>query len=229
MMDIDGKNARQLTSGEKGESSPAFSPDGNWISYLNPADGNLYAIPRHGRPTRKLVNISTGVSDPVWSPRRQVDRVFFGCVSRMRRRRRLQQEDRGDLVKGAAQSAHGRFASLSPLDRWKDGTRTHIFLANAATGEARDLTPGNFDSPTFQLGGPLQYDFSPDGKELVFVRITTSNRLRQPTMTCGWSRWPTPKPQPRNITAANPAYDGSPKYSPDGKVHRVSDAEAARL
>src|SRR6185295_17326638 len=44
-MNVDGRNARQITNGDKGESSPAFSPDGRWISYSNAADGNLYAIP----------------------------------------------------------------------------------------------------------------------------------------------------------------------------------------
>src|SRR6185436_4303309 len=33
LMNPDGSSPRQLTSGEKGESSPVFSPDGKWISY----------------------------------------------------------------------------------------------------------------------------------------------------------------------------------------------------
>ena len=66
-MDIDGRNPRQMTNGEKGETSPAFSPDGRWVSYLNSADGNLYAIPAAGGAAKKLIGISTGVSDPVWS------------------------------------------------------------------------------------------------------------------------------------------------------------------
>jgi dipeptidyl aminopeptidase/acylaminoacyl peptidase len=100
---------------------------------------------------------------------------------------------------------------------WKDGTRTHIFLANAATGETRDITPGDYDSPSFQLGGPMQYDFSPDSKEFVFV----SNHDKQPASSTNNDLWQTsladPKAPYRDITAANPAYDGSPKYSPDGR------------
>ena len=66
-MDIDGRNARQLTNGEKGENTPGFSPDGKWISYLNAADGALYAIPAAGGEPKKLLSLSTGISDPVWS------------------------------------------------------------------------------------------------------------------------------------------------------------------
>ena len=67
MMDIDGRNSRQLTNGEKGEGSPEFSPDGRWISYLDAGDGSLYVIPATGGKAKKVISISTGVSDPVWS------------------------------------------------------------------------------------------------------------------------------------------------------------------
>ena len=70
MMDIDGRNARQITNGEKGENSPRFSPDGKWISFISSRDGsqNLYLLPAAGGEAKKLTNISTGVSDPLWSP-----------------------------------------------------------------------------------------------------------------------------------------------------------------
>src|SRR5271169_4297320 len=72
LMDADGKNARQFTFGEKGESSPIFSPDGKWIAFISSRDGsdneNLYVISASGGEARQLTKISTGVSDPLWSP-----------------------------------------------------------------------------------------------------------------------------------------------------------------
>src|SRR6266540_5977859 len=69
-MDINGQNPRQLTSGDKSESSPSFSPDGRQLSFISSKDGsaNLYLIPVNGGESRKLTNISTAVSDPLWSP-----------------------------------------------------------------------------------------------------------------------------------------------------------------
>ena len=49
----------------------------------------------------------------------------------------------------------------------------------------RDLTPGDYDSPPFQLGGPLQYDFSPDGSEFVFV----SNHDKTPASSTNNDLW----------------------------------------
>ncbi|HEX8090806.1 MAG TPA: DPP IV N-terminal domain-containing protein, partial [Blastocatellia bacterium] len=59
VMDIDGRNARQLTSGEKSSGSPLFSPDGKWISFVSTKDGsaNLYVMPAGGGEARKLTNV----------------------------------------------------------------------------------------------------------------------------------------------------------------------------
>src|SRR6266849_5824901 len=47
LVDIDGRNVHQLRQNEKGESSPLFSPDGKWISFIGSEDGNsnLYLMP----------------------------------------------------------------------------------------------------------------------------------------------------------------------------------------
>jgi len=70
VMDVDGRNARQLTSGDKSSSSPLFSPDGRWIAFISSKDGaaNLYVMPAAGGEARQVTKISTGVSDPLWSP-----------------------------------------------------------------------------------------------------------------------------------------------------------------
>ena len=68
-MDSDGKNARQLTFGEESEYSLSFSPDGKQISFISSKDANLYLLPATSSgERRKLTDVSTGVSDPRWSP-----------------------------------------------------------------------------------------------------------------------------------------------------------------
>lgn len=219
MMNSDGQNAKQPTSGDKGENSPAFSPDGKWISYISSKDGSpqLYLIPAAGGAARKLTSISTGVSDPLWSPDSKwiafSSDVYPECGGDDGCNKKIADAwSKGPLKAHTAESLLYRHWT-----EWKDGTRTHIFLANATSGEARDLTPGDFDSPSFQIGGPLQYAFSPDGKEFVYV----SNHDKQPASSTNNDLWlislANPQTPPRNITASNPSYDGSPKYSPDGE------------
>jgi len=219
MIGIDGSNNRQLTQSEKGENTPRFSPDGKWISFISSRDGspNLYLMPRSGGEARPLTKISTGVSDPLWSPDSQSiafsTDVYPECGGDDACNKKISDQwEKGPLHAHVADSLLYRHWT-----DWKDGKRTHIFLTGVPSGETRDLTPGDFDSPPFQLGGPLQYAFSPNGSEFVYV----SNHDKDPASSTNDDLWvislSDKTPSPRNITVANPAYDGSPKYSPDGR------------
>ncbi|MGA7658416.1 MAG: prolyl oligopeptidase family serine peptidase [Candidatus Sulfotelmatobacter sp.] len=218
LMDADGKNARQFTFGEKGESAPVFSQDSKWIAFISARDGddNLYVISASGGEARQLSNISTGVSDPLWSPDDKwiafSSDVYPECSADDACNKKIEQRwSKGPL------HAHTADALLyRHWTQWKDGKRTHVLLTDVSSGAVRDLTPGGFDSPPFQLGGSLRYDFSPDSAELAF----DSNHDRDLASSTNSDVWIVPlsgNQPPRNITASNPAFDGHPKYSPDGK------------
>jgi len=218
-MDVDGRNPRMLTSGETSEYSPAVSPDGKQILFISSKEGsaNLYLISASGGEWRKLTNISTGVSDPIWSPDGKwiafSSDVYPECGGNDGCNKEIaERSEAGPLKAHIADDLLYRHWTA-----WKDGTRTHTFILNVATGELRDITPGTYDSPNFQLGGPVQYDFSPDGTEFVYV----SNHDRVLATSTNNDLWLISlvdrEPKSRNITSTNPAYDGSPKYSPDGR------------
>ncbi len=215
MMNVDGTNARPILQNEKGANSPQFSPDGKWISFIS--NSNLYVVSAGGGTARKLTDISTGVSDVLWSPDNKMiafsSDVYPECNGDDACNKRISERwEKGSLKGHMADDLLYRHWTA-----WKDGTRTHTFIVNVASGDVRDVTPGERDAPNFQLGGPLQYDFSPDSRELVYVSnpdrvlaASTNNDLWIISLVDRDAR-------PRNITATNPAYDGSPKYSPDGK------------
>ena len=218
IMSADGGAPHQLTFHEKGESSPALSADGKQLAFVAARDGapNLYVLPLDGGEARKLTNFSTGASDPLWSPDGKwiafSSDVYPECGADDACNKKI--ADRWS--KGKLQAHMADSLLYRHWTEWKDGKRTHVFLAEVATGKIRDLTPGDFDAPPFQLAGPLQYDFSPDSRELVFV----SNHDPNPESSTNNDLWLEPvsgEGAPRNITASNPSYDGNPQYSPDGR------------
>jgi len=211
-MNADGSNPHALTQGDA-DSSPRFSPDGKQIAFVR--DSNIFLLPLGGGEARQLTHISTGVADPLWSPDGKwiafSTDVYPECNG-----------DDGCNKKIADRWSNGKLKAHmadSLLYRhwteWKDGKVTHTWLVNADSGDARDVTPGRFDTPPFSLGGPLQYAFSPDSAEL----CVASNHDPDPQSSTNSDLWliPLSGGTARNITAANKAYDNSPQYSPDGR------------
>jgi dipeptidyl aminopeptidase/acylaminoacyl peptidase len=216
IMDADGRNSRALTQGDK-DSAPHFAPDGKSIAFVR--DGNLFLLPLSGGgEAKQLTDISTGVSDPVWSHDGKwiafASDVYPECGGDDACNKKI-----SDRWSGGKLKAHTADNTLlyRHWTAWKDGTVTHTFVASAADGKARDVTPGTFDTPPFSLGGPSAYDFSPDGTELVI----TSNHDAEQASSTNADLWLVSlrdeKPVAKNITSANHSFDGSPKYSPDGR------------
>jgi len=218
-MDADGSNLRQLTFGEQGESSPRYSPDGKWISFISARAGsdNLYLLATAGGEAQQLTRISTGISDPLWSPDSASIAFSTDTYPECGADDACNQKIANRWEKGPLKAHMADSLLYRHWTSWKDGKRTHIFLAAVPSGTVRDLTPGDFDAPSFSLGGPLSYDFAPDSGSLVYV----SNHDKEPASSTNNDLWLVslrePSAQARNITAANPAYDGSPRYSPNGK------------
>ena len=213
-MDADGANARELTHGDA-DTSPRFSPDGKTIAFIRA--NNLHLLPVGGGEARQLTNVSTGVSDPLWSPDGKSiafsSDVYPECGGDDACNQKI--ADRWSKGKLQAHMADGLL--YRHWTEWRDGKATHTLLVNVETQAVRDVTPGKFDFPGFQLGGPLQYAFSPDSGELAVA----SNHDPEPASSTNNDLWlidlKNPSAAPRDITAANKGYDDSPQYSPDGR------------
>ncbi|HEY6552580.1 MAG TPA: S9 family peptidase, partial [Vicinamibacteria bacterium] len=223
-IDVAGGNARALTHTDKADSAPLFSPDGRTLAFLSTRTGSsqVFFLPMGGGEALQKTDFPGGVAGPVFSTDGRwlafAADVYPECGADAACNKKI--DDAREKSKLKAHLAD-RLLYRHWTD-WKDGKRTHVLALDLTRegGAIRDLTPGDFDSPTFALGGPLGYAFSPDGKELAF----TSNRDADEASSTNADLWTVPVEaspdalrSPRPLTASNPAWDGSPAYSPDGR------------
>src|SRR5438132_9483900 len=216
LVPIAGGEVRQLTNDEHSSASPRWSPDGEKLAFVSARDGDdeIWTIDVSSGALKKITTISTGAGDPVWSPDGSwlafASDVYPECLSDACNKKRAEEKAQSKVKAHVATHLlyrHWKF--------WLDGIRSHVFVVSANGGEARDLTPGDYDAPPFSLGGPTDYAFSPDSKELAFV----SNHDKVEATSTNADVWlvPIKGGTAKNITAANHGYDGSPQFSPDGR------------
>lgn len=210
-----GGEPRRLTFSPTADDSPRWSPDGKKIAFISGREGGsqIWMMPMDGGEPRKITDLSTEAGGLCWSPdgRRLafVSDVYPDCQDDACNRQK-DQEAAGSKVKAGLFDRQ----PFRVWNRWRGEKRSHLFVVSAEGGPAKDLTPGGKDVPPFDLGGPQDYDFSPDGTEICFARTTDDDE----SISTNHDLWivPTAGGNPVRITR-NPAADNTPKYSPDGR------------
>lgn len=220
-----GGAVRQLTRALRSNNNPRWMPDGSSIAFLSTRDGEsqIWTIAVSGGEAKKISAISTEASGMIVSPDGRwfafSSDVFPDCATD-----ECNEARNNELAKSKIKAKVFDHLPYRVWNYWKDGRRSHMFVMPAAGGKAIDLTPGDFDTPPIDLGGRWDYDFSPDGKEVVFTRntdpmvaISTNNDLFTVPVSGGAAK---------RITD-NPANDSQPLYSPDGKYIAYRKMERA--
>lgn len=215
LVSTNGGEARQLTTSKKADFNPRWSPDGKTIAFISSREGSpqVWLISVEGGEARKVTNVSTGASGVIWSPDGKylafVSETYPDCPTDSCNKAR---EDAKEQSKVKARIYDHLLFRL--WDSWRDDKRSHLFVMPIAGGEPRDLTPGKHDVPPVDVGGSIDYAFSPDGREICFamntdsvVAMSTNNDLFVVSISGG---------EAKRITSSK-ATDNQPVYSPNGK------------
>ncbi len=104
-------------------------------------------------------------------------------------------------------------------DAWADGTRNHLYaLRMDDKGAVPVALMNGFDGdvPAYPFGDDADFVITPDGRSVAF----SAKSGRDEAWTTNYDIWSVPvdgSAPPKNLTAANQAWDAAPVFSPDGK------------
>jgi dipeptidyl aminopeptidase/acylaminoacyl peptidase len=210
---IGGGEPKQLTKGNSSATSPRWSPDGKKIAF---ATGNqIWVMDANGDNKDQITKISTGAGGPVWSPDGRwiafTSDVYPDCNGDEACNK--QKEDAADQSKVKAHTTE-RLLYRHWVE-WRDVKRTHVLVVSSKGGSARDLTPGDYDSPPYAVAGDVDYSFSPDSTELAFLK--NPDKVEATSTNSDIYIVPVSGGAGRDITSRNRGYDDSPVYTADGK------------
>ena len=213
VMSIGGGDLKQLTNASSSSTFPRWSADGKRIAYIN--GGQLWTMENDGDKKDRVTRYSANAAAPVWSP----DGKWLAFTADVYPE--CNDEDCNQKKDEAAEKSPVKAHITTRLlfrhwDEWRDVKRTHVFVVSSKGGAARDLTAGDFDSPPYAAATGVDYSFSPDGREIAYVRnpdkveaiSTNSDIYVVPISLDGPAK---------NITIKNRGYDVSPIYTRDGK------------
>lgn len=217
MAATDGSRAPwQFTTSPQSSNSPRWSPDGKSIAFLStrpaetaPPTGasaeaprtQVYLLSMSGGEARRITNLKNGVSLFRWSP----DGTRLVVVSRigLSDSRTGEARDRSDV-------RHYKNSSYKFNDiGWFDDRRTHFWVVDVKSGEAKQITKGD----EWNDSDP---QWSPDGKKIAFVSNRTGKEYDEDRNTDVWVINADGAGALTKISEHDES-DNQPRWSPDGK------------
>ncbi|MGE5235232.1 MAG: prolyl oligopeptidase family serine peptidase [Acidobacteriota bacterium] len=216
---VDGSGARRLTSSEASDSQGRWSPDGTAIYFVSTRSGSaqVWRIPVDGGEAQQVTHLPLDVDALTVAPGGRT--LLFGLAVFPGK---TPDETKAALDAREKSQATGMvFDSLfiRHWDTWENGTRNHLFAYDVASGKATDLMAGMpADCPTKPFGDAGDYAIAPDGKSVVFSAKDMGDHPSEEAWSTNFDLFRVPadgSAAPVRITT-NPAWDGSPRFSPDG-------------
>ncbi len=214
-----------FTTSPQNATSPRWSPDGQSLAFISSrpaaegpatdARSQVWALSMSGGEARRITNLKNGATGFQWSP----DGKRLACLSRTGPSdNRTESSERSDV------RHYSRISYKFNDTGWFDDRRSHIWIVDAKTGGAKQITSG-------EDWNDADPQWSPDGTKIAFVSNRTGNEYEDNRNA---DVWVIPaEGGPLTKISDHDEADNSPRWSPDGKtiafVGRVREDEHPKI
>ena len=157
MTNWDGTQSIQLTSSPDAETSPRWSPDGKYLSFLSSREGGkgsqLWLLDRRGGEAQRVTELKDGIDEYAWAP----DSKRIALIMRA-------SLDTADSANTKPKPiVIDRYHFKDDDNGYLDSTRAHLYLFDVASKKATLITPGRFEE--------ANPSWSPDGQWIAFASM----------------------------------------------------------
>jgi Tol biopolymer transport system component len=161
MQSYDGKQSIELTQGDEPISTPKWTPDGKYISYLSEKDsktgGQVWLMDRRGGEGKKLTDLKGELQDYVWSP----DSKKLALIIKDPKNGGKPEPKTTPPIK------IDRYHFKQDIEGYLQHLHAHLYIYDVTTKKLDTLTKGDMDDSS-----PV---WSPDSKTIAYVSNHTGD------------------------------------------------------
>jgi len=165
---IEGGSPRQITHDGEANQRARWSPDSKRIAYISDRGGStqIWLMDADGGNPKQVTNLSTEADGVLYSPDGKnllfTSEVYPECGADDACNKKTLDAEKDSKVRARiyTELLYRHWA------KWQTKRRSHLLVVPVSGGAAKDLTPGTRDVPPFSLGGPDDYDISPEASGL---------------------------------------------------------------
>lgn len=212
-MNMEGTDLKTISEKGTSDYNPFWAPDNQSLYFQR--EGNLFSYNIEHGNIEEVFGFYPGISDPIISPDGNLIAFHSEIYPECGIDEECNKNNSETVESGPLQAYLADDLLFRHWNTYVDDKVPALIVYDLDKNSFKEIARSEWLRYTFMLGGGVKYSFSPDSKEISFIKNAEKN-LASSINSDLWIV-KVDGSDAVNITKENEAWDGYPVYSPDGK------------